>query len=254
MSNTVNPEVESNTKDPFKIVVDEHETFDYIMKSAFTNTTKFCELACNLFRGIFADFYGLTFEVVPGTNNYMVSAYFDHIDHGDDRTAVSKDAQDINKVKNTVLRSTRNYARRLTEGDKYQVTEDGASALADFLFDPSLNRGIYTKDGDVNWNKLCSEVADGAGYGAVPRQLTKISFIDPTKLAAAIYGSEDENGNKLVYGVDIKRSMPSFNTFTGNAVGTNGFILQISVISESKVIELCNEAGICFQNNLNIIR
>lgn len=239
-------------KEQLKITIEEHENFDYIMKSLFTNTTKFCELAKNLFEGVFEDFYGLSFDVIPGTNSYAVSAYFDHLDH-DGIVAVSKDAED-EKTKNSTLRRTRSYSRRLSEGDRYHVTADGSSALSDFLFDPSVNRSIYTKDGEVNWSKICTEVADGAGYGAVPRQLTKISFIDPAKLVEAIYGSTDENGKKLVYGVEIKRSMQSFNAFTGNMGCTTGYILQISVISETNVIELCNECGIGFQGNLNIIR
>ena len=246
--NTSNPE----TKGAFVISVDEHEKFDHISDSKFVSSTDFCGLVSQLFN-IYADFEGCSYEVVPGTNSHMIALYFNHKLAGTDTVledgrgiAITKDAGV--SARNNTLRSTRNFLNRYNNGDRFFLTEDAKSGLAPFLFDQ--NRSLYKANGEVNWDKVVQEVADG-NYG-MPQQYTKVSFIDPAKVAEMIYGKVDEDGTKWVYGVRVLRSVPTIS-IGGSNVTTN-FMLAIERVCENEVFKLAQSLGVGVNSGLNIIR
>ena len=248
VGNTSNPE----TKGAFTITVDEHEKFDHISDTKFVSSTDFCGLVSQMFN-TYADFEGCSYEVVPGTNSHMIALYFNHKLAGTDTQpedgrgiAITKNAD--SSAKNNTLRSTRNFMNRYNNGDKFFLTEDGKSGLTPFLFDQ--NRSLYKGNGEVNWEKITQEVADG-NYG-MPQQYTKVSYIDPAKVAEAIYGKVDNDGTKWVYGVRVLRSIPTI-ALGGNNVSTN-FMLAIERVCESEVMKLAQVLGVGVNSGLNIIR
>lgn len=253
MSNEFNNSNNGNNAEErvYKINVKSSENFCPTSAGKYIDSTEFCRKVNNILKAAYSDCVGTTFEPVPGTNTFMICAYFDHLNHGSDVTAVTKKQEDEN-TRNSTLRMTRAYNRRLQEGDKYHMTPEGKDGLKDFILNPGEARGIYQqgKNGlQVNWGKICTDLADSS-YGVAPQQYTKISFFDCAKLAAVIYGEEDEDGNPVEYGVRILRSLPTYNGVNG---GT-GYMLEVDRVSRNAVIELCNKFGIGYQPGLNIIR
>ena len=151
-------------------------------------------------------------------------------------------------AKNNTLRSTRNFTSRYQNGDKFFLTDDAKSGLAPFFFDNL--RSIYKGNGELNWDKISGEVAE-TSYG-MQQQYTKVSFIDPAKVAEAIFGKVDEDGVKWVYGVRILRSVPSIS-MNGTNVATN-YMLAIERVCEAEVFKLAQSLGIGVNSGLNIIR
>ena len=255
---TENTTVENNSTpqqdEKYKIEVASHEPFDAIMSAKYINSSALCKLVSDLFKASFADCYGSTFDPIPGSQNYTISLYFDHDNHGDSIVAVSKEDNTDTTV-NSTLRRTRSFSRRLLDGDHYNVTKEAIEALTPFMYGPNIFGHIYKNNNrhsfnnEINWKNVISETADSSyGYGGIPRQLTKISFLDPDKLIEAIFGSVSDEGEKFVYTSRILRSMPAFGG--GNA----DYKLEIQRIAERHVIDLANQMGLGYQAGLNIIR
>lgn len=254
---TTNAENNSAPKqeEKYKIEVASHEPFDPIMSAKYINSSALCKLVSDLFKASFADCYGSTFDPIPGSQNYTISLYFDHDDHGNAIRAVTKEDTTDTTV-NSTLRRTRNFSRRIFDGDHYNVTKEAMEALTPFMYGPNIFNHIYKNSnrhggftGEINWKNVMSETADSSyGYNGCPRQLTKISFLDPDKLIEAIFGSLSDDGEKYVYTSRILRSMPSFGG--GNA----DYKLEIQRIAERHVIDLANQMGLGYQAGLNIIR
>lgn len=244
MSETNNTE----KKETFEIVVEEHEKFAHIMDSKFLSSTELCGIISELFKEIYADFEGCKFEIPQGTNIPTIALFFNHrdVNLGSLPTACSKDVVD-EKTKNATLRSTRVFQHRLNNGDRYFLTDEGKEGLAPFVMD---SRNFFQKDGNVNWGKIVSEVADpNAG---VPMQYTKVSYLDPAKIMELIFGKKDGDGTSWVYGVRIIRSIPTFSVI-GNVASEN-FMLAVERVCEEEVIRLSQQLGLSVASGLNIIR
>ena len=239
-----------NEQVKFEINVKEHPEFEYICKRSLMTSVELCSLISDLFKEVYADFEGTTFEMIPNTNNFMVCLHFNHknTDGSPLATACTKEIDD-GKTKNETLRRIRIYDARIKEGEKYYLTEEGKQGIAKFLQD---NRALYKdKNNSPRWDKIVGEVADPASvnmYGAVSMQYTKVSYIDPTKVIEEIYGSTDKDGNRLCYNISIIGSVPTMNN---NKI----FRLGIDVISEKNLVEYANRNGLGnMYSNLNIIR
>lgn len=239
------PDADATAKD-YKIEIEGNEPFDFVEEGLYVTSNDLCAATAAIFREIYEDFYGASFEVIPNTNVYTLSLYFDHYDHTG-ITAVSKDAG-TDDVKNNTLRSTRRHWRHINEGDRYQITEAGKQ-LKQFLFSANEARRNLLNGNDAKWDVICTEVAEPSTIG-VSKQLTKISYISPVKIVEAIYGKEVD-GDQVEYNVDLKRSVPTFSM--GGQV--NNFILRVSRIKTKNIMKLAEQCGIQMQQNgLNIIR
>lgn len=239
-------------EEKYTLEVTSHEPFNAITSSMYIDSRDLCKKVSDFFKMAFADCYGSTFDPVPGTQNFMISLYFDHDNHDGEIVAVSKDALNDNTV-NSTLRRTRRFQNQLLNGDHFSVTKQGMEAIAPFMFNVNQMSHIYKGNRyskpEVDWKKVCSETADSTyGYNASPRQLTKISFIDPDKLIEMIFGDTSDEGDKYVYTSRILRSLPSFGS------GNVNFKLEIQRIAEKNVIDLANQMGLGYQAGLNIIR
>ena len=230
-------------------LVTEHETMDRIMDCAFMTSTDFCSRVSALFSGIYADFQGCNFDFLPGSNVPVINLFFNHSGEAknDLPFACSKEDQ-TSTANNSTLRATRSYSNRLINGDRYYLTKEGQS-IDEFIIDQ--NQLFVTKDNvkKPNWAKLVSEVADG-NY-PVPQQYTQVKFLDPAKLAEAIYG-RIANDTEWVYGVRVIRSIPTFSMF-GNQASAN-YMLSIERVSKNEVDKLAKQFGLNTNSGLTIIR
>lgn len=233
----------------FEIGVAVHEKFEHITDAKFVSSTEFCAVVSQLF-SLYEDFEGCSFDVMPGTNNHMISLYFNHkmVDADPETHTIAITRDTGVSAKNNTLRSTRNFTNRLYNGDKFYLTKDGKEGLRPFF--AANNRSIYKANYEINWDKVTLEVAD-SNMG-MPQQYTKVTFLDPAKIAEAIYGKTDEDGVTWLYDVRVLRSFPSIAMNNGNA--SNSFMLEVRRVCEPEVIKLCQKFGIGTSSGLNIIR
>lgn len=241
-----------------EIKFDEHLSFDPICDSKFLSSKDLCTLISQMFRDCYADYEGCTFEFVPGSTIPMISLYFNHknYDGADLPVACSKDIDEDNTVNNT-LRRVRSYQNALRNGDRFHLTPEGKDGLADFLIS---SRNLYkNKNGEVDWKKIHSDVSDpnamymgGNGMGT---QYTKVSYLDPNKIVAAMFGDVDETKNRWEYGVRVIKSMPTVGAMMGYANNNpSEWMLAIDRVCEQHVTELARRFGYSVNSGLPIIR
>lgn len=243
-------EQETAKDDVFKIGVAEHEQFDNIMDAKYLSATEFCKMISTVFRTAYADYDGCTTEI-DQQGNLTVALYFTHaepkLDPGDDRKiAVTRNLPDDNPVKNETVSLVRRRDNLLKYGDRYYLTDDGKSGLADFV----VNRQIRP-DGSINWNNLVADVKINSNVGMGDVVDTKVSMLDPVKLATLIYGQTDENGDYWEYGVRVMRSLPQM--VSAGPMYKPDYMLAIERVSEKEVQRICNMVGISTMNGINII-
>jgi len=236
--------------------------FGGICSDKYIRSDKLAKIVSDIFKHTFADSYGATFDLIPGTNRFMISVYFDHDIHdGSNLPCALTKVADNEKTKNDIINSIRQLQRRNTEGDKYHLTEEGKAGIKKFLFDQRNVSKIYKSSGynkvDINWKEVTAEVYDPIYGSNFPKQLTKVSWIDCDKIASLIWGdkenpeSEDPN-DILEYAVSAIKSYP--NVYAGVSSNTD-YLLQIKRVSRKNLIDLCESFGLGgIQHGLNIIR
>ncbi len=248
MAEEKNVTVNEEKAPKYEIEIEGNEPFDYIEEAIYTTSNDLCAKVSEIFKELYADCYGASFDVVPGTNIFAISLYFDHLDHAEGEVvAVSKNVGS-NNTKNSTLRKTRTFWSNLQEGDRYHVTEAGEQ-IGKFLYSSSeIRKSLYENNGKPKWAAICAEVAN-PGIG-MQQQLTKISYINPRKIVEAIYGSKTAEGDQLEYTVEMKRSVPSYS----NGAASANYILHVGRVKQRNIMELAAKCGIQFQQGLNIIR
>ena len=237
-------------------------SFDPIVDSKFMFARDFGEIVSNIFRGFFVDWEGCTISDIKGTNFVGLDFFFNHNEYPETDTKVRAITRNKDtKTQNATLSGVRRFNNMINNGDRYYLTELAQKTFKPFLFDNI--GGLYGQHNNVNWNRAVSEVAENNQkafqmYGQIPsQQYTKLSFIDPSKIATLIYGEEDEEGGaKWCYQVTPVFSMPIMNQY-GMAQNADpaSRILRIDRVSATELNNLATKLGFSnIGNRLNIIR
>lgn len=239
----------------FVINIEEHPPFDPIVETKYISSDDFCKLVSDLFRAVYADFEGCEYAINQQGRG-AINLFFNHSepDDNDRFNGITRTMPDKNgsNLKNDTVRRIRQHDSYNRNGDRYFLTEQGAEGISKFIFD-----NMYVKkDGTISWDKLTAEVSQGQRYfNQQPIVYTKISMLDPDKLAAAIFGPTNEDGDNLCYAVNMMRSIPQM--VIPNCMGGGmqpQFMLYIQKVSEKEVAKLCNQCGVAPNQGLNIIR
>jgi len=252
-SSTENSATESTQKEIHSlkdIIPNGAYDFDAIVDEKFISSKEFCSNVSAVFKEIFADYEGCTFNVIPNSNQPNIELYFNHRDFSTSNLplALTKDIQ-VDHTRNHVLAQLRERQARLNNGDKYFLTDFAQGLLKDVLIGGSY---IFKKDQSVKWDKVVVEVADPqARFMPNAESYTKVGFVDPTLIASLLYGDK-VNGSNYEYNVRVMRSLPNFN-MGGNTTADN-FILAVERISEEETKRLASMYGFSFSSGLNIIR
>ena len=190
------------TRDKLKIEID-HEPFNGIASTKYITSNDLCKAATEIFKGVFADCEGSTFDIV--SNIPTLAVIFNHgVYDAGARVACTREATiDANA---NVIQRLRTRDRLLNNGDRYFLTEDGKDAFRDLLSFQVYNNG------KPNWGKVVAEFSENTqqrfyGLNQAP-QYTKVGYIDLGKFAALVWGSEID-GDQIEYQVNIVRALNS---------------------------------------------
>lgn len=237
-------------REPFVITNDNPEEFVGIGEVRYMKASDFGHKVYQIFKPIFADFYGAL--LTPPTQNSpsMVTLYFDHVDRSnqDVLLGISRDLEDTRETKNELLRRVRMYDHRMSVGDRYYLTREGKEAIAPFLFD---DRAVYDRNGKPNWGKIVAESTPQQNvYGYVASQLTIATFIDPAKIIEFIYGKKNAKGDDVVYRFEDLGSSNPGNQYPYNTVRPDR-IVSIQALNVSEMYKITGDIG--FTNGSGII-
>lgn len=256
MSEVKTNETQGTEKTKFEIKVDNHPKFNYLYQSAIWDSTELCQVVNSVFKQVYADWEGSTFELIPGTANFMCCLHFNHrnTDGSPMPNACTMQPTESN-IRSSVVQGRRSMDQRNRDGDKYYLTEEGKKGIAKFIQD---NPSLVNKDGSYKWDKIVIDEAEQENafnaYGAPRLQYTKVSFIDPNKILQEVFGGVDENGNKLCYNIRlIGAAIPAYSQANGS--NNQIFRIAVDVISENNLAEYANKNGFAGMfSRLNIVR
>jgi hypothetical protein len=247
----------TNVNEDAHIFFEEHIDFKPISDEKYLSSTKFLQTVSSVMHSVYADFEGCKLVPMQNGQSYLVF-YFNHnnnVSDGSKIVACTAEAPGTNTVKNETLRSIRLADSFRTNGEKYYLTEDGKSSLADLLVRGNF---AFHPNGKVKWDKVVFDTADSTpqyGYfSRTPQMLTSVMYIDPDRIAALIYGEgQDDSGfPKWEYTVRIVHNLqPSVVNRFGV---TTGQMLCIERISREETNNLAAELGIQQVSGLDIVR
>ena len=233
----------------FDVQVVEPIPFDPIAETKFITSNDFCKLVSELFRNVFADFEGCIFEPNPDPNNRIqptISLIFNHgkYDEGA-RLACERLGDKVTGM--TVLDRSRSRDHRLSDGDRYYLTQDASEFIKTLLIPVKYNKG------EPNWKGIVADFVDGSTngfYNINPvQQFTKVSFIDITRLCRLIFGSKDENGEEFDYGANIATAILPMMGYGQPVMSNTNYMLTITKALTSNVNKAYEDLGLATQRS-----
>ena len=234
---------DSKKREPFTVEIEEHYSFDPISSGKFITSTELCKMVSDLLKGVFSDYEGCIFETNQGMEP-TISLIFNHGDYTGAALPCACERIGSKQVGNTIIdrgRARDLYARN---GDRFYLTEDGQDFVRQLIA-----RRFYN-NGNLDFKRIVSEIVDrgpmNTSFVQQYSQYTKVGFISIDRLCSLLFGTDEENGDRVEYIVNVSAPI---NT----GYGATNYVLNITKISAKELSNFCNKIGVNMQT-LNIIR
>ena len=253
-NNYVNTEVKEareNKEDKFEISNESPADFPCVGKIDYRRSMQLCSDVIKVFREVYDDFYGATFEISQSGEPY-ICLWFSHTvsNDGDKIVAFSQYEDADNSSSNEVLNRVRNLNRRSRSGNKYKITKFGKEGLDEFIKDRVLEGNMVTNlrntKGKVIWDRCAIDIAEPQQYynaQQMQKVYTKVSYIDLAKIYKFIYGDTVITGVDSATGKDII-SKVDYKIEVTNSVGTKDFLLKIEQINQDELDRILKDLGV----------
>jgi hypothetical protein len=176
----------------------------------------------------------------------MISLHFAHIDKPEGGV-VATERSSAKTVGNTTIDKTRSRDRMMADGDKYVLTDDGKDFIKKLLLPRMFNNN------KPNWSNIVGETIDGnqaSIYAPMnANHVTKVSYIDPRRICALLWGEKDESGS-LDYGITILKDL-SINPMTMPGTIPSNYVLRIQRAHTQTIAKTYEKFGIgAFGSNI----
>lgn len=258
-NNSVNTEVKEarvNKEDKFRIINEEPAEFPCVGKVDYKRSLQFCSDVTKIFKEVYDDFYGTTFEISQSGESY-ICLWFDHnISNDSDKiVAFSQYDNGDTSASNEVLNRVRSLNRRARSGNQYKITKFGREGLDEFIkdriIDGSMVTNLRNNKGKVIWERCAMDVAEPQQhYNAQQAQkvFSKVSYIDPAKMYKLIYGESVISGVDITTGKDIVSKVEYKIEVVSSVGAPNGynkdFLLKIEQINQDELNRILHDIGV----------
>lgn len=244
-------------KKPMQITVDKHEQFEKLASTAMETTQRLAKRINKYFSAGFSDYYGSTVFCTAGNGNvnpnqqFMVELHFKpmtagSIDPNDKRVRAFKPIEE-GTTGNDIVSNLKSFYGSLHSSAKFQLTEEGAQILADFIL-PGVNNGLNVDPWKPStFASIKSEYVDAPQFGQSPI-MVKVSAVDLVKLIRRIYGTKTDDGKRVDYGV-IPYGPVTPNINNQMVQGNANWRVMIMQIDADKTIDLASEFGLIPSGN-----
>lgn len=245
MSNTT---VETKERKPMYIYVKEPQKFEKLAATTLETTQRLAKRINKLFSTAFVDYHGAAVYCTAGNGNvapyqqFMVEIHFKPLTAGsvnpdDSRVRAFKPIEE-GTAKSDVVANLKNIYGSFRTSAKFQLTPEAAEILSEFML-PGVNIDPFKPS---SYDPFKAEYVDTPQYGQSP-VMVKIMNLDLTKLIRKIYGSKNEEGKRVDYGIiPYGPVVPNMNnTMVQNNANWRVVIMQIEA---EKTYDLASEFGI----------
>ena len=230
-------------REPFVVTIDEHYNFDPVAASKFITSSELCKMISDLLHGVFCDYEGCTFDVNQGMEP-TISLVFNHGDYTGSELPCACERLGAKQVGSTIIDRGRARDMFNRNGDRYYLTEDGQDFVKQLIA-----RRFYN-NGNIDYKRIVSEVVDrgpmSTSFMPQSNQYTKVSFISIDRICSLLFGTDEENGDRVEYTVNMAAPI-------NYGAGAFNYVLNITRISAKELSSFCNKIGVNMQS-LNIVR
>ena len=249
-------EARENKQDLFSITNESPADFRCVGKVDYTRSLQLCKDVSDVFKGIYEDFYGTTFETTQSGESYICLWFSHTVSNDDDKVVAFSQYDDYdNSSNNEMLNRVRNLNRRARSGNKYKITKFGREGLNKFIKDRVMEGNMVTNlknnKGNVIWDRCAIDIAEPQQYynnNQAQKVFTKVSYVDIAEIYRFIYGNEVVLGVDTLTGKDIV-SKVDYKIDIINSISTpNGynkdFLLKIEQINQDELDRILKDIGV----------
>ena len=245
MSNNQN----SEPRKPMYIEITEPEKFDSLARTTFETTQRLAKRINKLFSTAFADYHGCIVYNTTGNGNvtpnqmFMVEIHFKPLTAGsinpnDQRVRAFKPIEETAGDRNNVVSGIKSIYKSYHTLSKFNLTDEGAEILSEFMI-PGTNVDPFKPS---SYDQFKLEYVDNTQFGQSPI-MVKITNLDLSRLIKKIYGTKDEDGKRVDYGI-IPYGPVAPNMNNPMTQSTANWRVAILQINAEKTFDIASEMGL----------
>ena len=231
---------ENNTKterEKYSLNPTEFEPFNGTKVVKVITTQNLAKLLNERLKPAFADYRGCFIEPFPNGQGLSVTLTFNQIPH-EEGNAYAFESIESQRGQGDIVQRVSHMYNEFNNGRKWQITQDGVDILEGLInYDPKK----------IKWDRVTTEIYERNGFVQDGRNV--VTGIDFNRCMELIYGSKNDDGSKIYYNAIIMQ--PVINTMS---VRPNNWTLQLEMMTDSSVQDMCNEVGYVSLGQYNCVQ
>lgn len=235
----------NNEKKPMQLEVTSFENFDKLATMSVEETAKLAKRINKLFHTAFVDYHGSVIHFVPGQGNvqpwqqFMVELHFKPVSvgtvpAGETRVRAFRPIEE--RKGDDILSGLKNIYGTMNSSERFQMTEEAAQILSEFMIS-GTNVDPWKPE---TYKQFKAEYQDQVLFGQSPVMI-KITGLSLIALIRKIYGTKNESGQRVEYGIAPMGPVAAINN--PMAQSTANWRVQIMQIVGDKTYELASSMG-----------
>lgn len=238
---------------PLQIEITDPESFEKLAATTLVTTQKLAKRINKLFTSVFSDYHGSIIYCTAGNGNVPMNQQFVVELHFKPMAVGTIDSTGTKKVRafrpinekvgnsNDIIAGLRSIYDSYNTSSKFELTEEAAQILSEFMI-PGTNNGNNVDPWKPStYNTVKGEYVDAPQFGQSPI-MVKIGGLDLVKIIRKMYGSKNESGKKVEYGIIPYGPVnPVSNQMVQATANWRILIMQIDT---EKTFDLASEFGI----------
>ena len=231
---------ENNNKEreKYSLNVTEFEPFNATKVVRVITTQNLAKLLNERIKPAFADYRGCFIEPLPNGQGLSVTLTFNQVQH-EEGNAYAFESIESQRGQGDIASRAAHLYSEFSNGRKWKITQDGIDILEGLMatYDPKK----------INCDRVTSEAYEGNGFVHDGRNI--VNGLDFNRCMELIFGSKNEDGSKIYYNPIIMQ--PVINTM---AVRPNNWTIQLEMMTDSSVQDMCNEVGYVSLGQYNCVQ
>ena len=219
----------TENREKLKVVLKRPVAFDAVGDIKITTTIELSKVINDIFSQVFADYYGCSLKVQfqPERQQYIVvpRLFFKVMKTYEEDKIYAFNTLGANKAIDDVVGRVQRVSQSAASGTKVLITDDGKSALEDFMITPVV------KSNNFDWTSAFSTIATDNDT------FVQVYKLDINKFVSVIYGDKDASGSKLYYQITPTGVVGAYNQYKAPD-NWSLFILRLNHVNEAYAAEL----------------
>lgn len=215
--------------------------FEATIAAKMVNTHSIAKLINERLQPLFADYRGSYVAPMANGSGVSITLIFNQLsleqvnNLGPDEFVAFR-STDTGRGNGSIAERSKILLNGMRNGRKFQITDDAANALGVLFRDPKK----------INWANASGERYEQNGI--MTSSCNYIQGLDINRVLEMIYGSKNDDGDKIYYQAAIMSPI-------GNPqmARINNWLMRVDMMTSSSTQEMCQEAGVISLGDSNCV-